>query len=791
MMKKDESAKAIRGGTEIEEKRTAVRKPEKKARDVEKEKKRAEKEKKRAEKEMKKAEKKQAGEEMKKAEKKQAGKEMKKAEKKQSGKDTKKAERNRAGKENRDDAKGKPKSSSGFRLLGIRNKIVICFLVPIAFMIVIGVSAYQKAAEGLQEKFQESTLQTIAMSKEYIEMSCDFIKAEGLKYAFDGDVGKYLQGTVESPIELKEIMKGIDTDMISSSTSIPFINNLHIIPRSGSNVITTANGASADGFYDEYKEQVMQDKNIESWIDFHPLMDEKLKLQEKDYIMAFEILSRSKNGCVVIDIKSAEIKNLLEGVDLGEGSIIGFVTENGREIIVEQLEEGQDSVLAEGEQVFFGQDFYNNISAEQLQGSAEIKFHDDSYLFFYSRSESIEDITVCALVPMDVVTSQAQEIKTTTVVLTILACIVALIVGVMVAGGIQANMSRFSRRFGEVAKGDLTVTVEAKSRDEFQSLADSATNMITNTKNLVNKVTNATNELEKSAGSVEEVSEVINDCSQDITRAIEEIHEGIGRQSENALECVARTDTLSNELQEVNRVIEKVEALVGENEMMINRGIEYVQLLGERAHTTTEITSEVGSSIESLKKEYEIINSFVETITSISEQTNLLSLNASIEAARAGDAGRGFAVVAEEIRKLADDSAKAAGEIQRNVSHIMSQTESSVQNAQQAQKMVDLQTEAVEQVIKVFGDMRKQMNMLAGGLEEIVTSMEKADAERSDTVQGVQNISNIIEETADRAEKVKDIAGRLLANVENLNRTADMLGDNMQELKSEISVFKI
>ncbi len=429
---------------EMQEKRTAVRRQEKKGRKAEKEMKQAEKEKKKA-------------------------------------------------------AKNAAQKTSGFRLLGIRNKIVICFLVPIAFMIVIGVSAYQKAAEGLREKFQESTLQTIAMSKEYIEMSCDFIKAEGLKYAFDGDVGKYLQGTVDSPIELKEIMKSIDTDMISSSTSIPFINNLHIIPRSGSNVITTANNNNSDGFYDEYKELVAKDKNIESWIDSHPLLDEKLELQE-DYIMAFEILSRSKNGCVVIDIKSAEIKGLLEGVDLGEGSIIGFITENGREIIVEQLEEGQESILAEGEKVFFGQDFYGAVNAEQLQGTAEIRFHDDAYLFFYSRSETIEDITVCALVPMGVVTSQAQEIKTTTVVLTILACIIALIVGVMVAGGIQANMSRFSRRFGEVAKGDLTVTVEAKSRDEFQNLAGSATNMIANTKNLVNKVTNATNELEKSAG---------------------------------------------------------------------------------------------------------------------------------------------------------------------------------------------------------------------------------------------------------------------------------------------------
>lgn len=745
MMKKSESAKSKMIGNQIEEKRVGIRKPEKSARKAEKEKKKAEKEKKKAEKEPKKE---------------NAGK-----------KDS-----------------GKP---SGFMLLGIRNKIVICFLVPIAFMIIIGVSAYQKAAEGLSEKFQESTLQTIVMTKEYIEMSCDFIKAEGLKYAFGGDVGKYLQGTVDSPIELKDIMRNISTDMVSSKTSISFIDNLYLIPKEGINVITTASGISNTGFFAEYREQVEKDKTIESWIDSHPFLDEKLKLSENDYILAFEILSKAKNGCVVIDLKRSEIASLLEGVDLGEGSIIGFITENGREIVVEQLEEGQESRFAEGEKVFYGQDFYTGIDEGELQGSEEIRFQGEKYLFIYSRSSDVEDVTVCALIPMDVVTSQAQEIRITTVVLTILASIIALIIGIMVAGGIQANMMRFSKRFGEVAKGDLTITVEAKSRDEFRSLAGSATNMITNTKNLVNKVSNATNELEKSAGSVEDVSEAINDCSQDITQAIEEIHEGIRRQSENALECVDRTDILSNELQGVNRVIEKVEALVGENENMISQGMEYVQLLGERARTTTEITSEVGSSIESLKKDYEIINSFVETITSISEQTNLLSLNASIEAARAGDAGRGFAVVAEEIRKLADDSAKAAGEIQRNVTHIMDQTESSVQNAQQAQKMVNLQGEAVEQVIKVFGDMRRQMGTLAEGLREIVTSMEKADIERRDTVQGVQSISNIIEETADRAEKVKDIAGKLLANVENLNRTADVLGDNMQELKSEISVFKI
>ena len=680
-----------------------------------------------------------------------------------------------------------------FLLFSIRNKIVVCFLVPILFMILIGASAYRKSADGMSDKYMESTTQTISMATEYIDMSCTFIESEAIKYAFDSDLGKYFLGLYESDsIGKMSVMENTKSDMISAQVSNPFISNIYILTKENVAMLSTKSASNASGIFDPYIESQGTDKRqLKTWIDRHGLLDESFELTESDYILSCQMLSQNNNACIVIDVKPSAIREFLDGLDLGEGSILGFVTADGREILSDNSAQAKEGVLSEEGTVFYGREFFAGIAAAQEKsGASTVRLGGERYLFIYSLSDKTGAAT-CALVPMKVVTDQAQDIKQLTAGLVILAVLVVLAIGILIAAGIQNNMKRISRRFGDVAKGDLTVQVSATGRDEFRNLAGSAADMIEHTKKLVHKVQNATGQLETSSMEVEEISGVIDEYSKGITKAINDINEGMSRQSVHAQECVAKTDVLSEEIQGVGAVVEKVGALVDQTEEMINQGMEMVKLLGSRASETTQMTETVGESIRALKQETEMINGFVGIITDISGQTNLLSLNASIEAARAGEAGRGFSVVAEEIRKLADDSAKAAAEIRTRVESIGGQTMESVKSAEQARRMVDLQTESVEQVVDIFRKMQEQMNLLVTGLKQIVESMEKADSERSEAVTAVKNISDIIEETAGNAETVKDAAENLLAKVEDLNRTAGTLGENMQELKTEISVFRV
>ncbi len=656
-------------------------------------------------------------------------------------------------------------------------------------MIIVGIVSYRKASQGMSERFVEATRSTLNMATEYVEMSNSFVESEAMGYAFDANLRNYFAGLYGSDwVTMRKIIANTRNGMISTKVVNPFINEIHVITNQGIQIMTTKGARSVDGFFEDYRKEMSAELGyLEKWADSHPLLDEKLDLEPSEYILACQTVSQSNNACVVVDISAERVQEFLDTLELGTGSIAGFVTRGGRELVAYH---GMEEPEGEGQPVFYGREFFDpEQMSSQGSGSGIVSYQGERYLFVYSRSD-INNAVFCVLVPMRHVTGQAETIKNITLLMVLLAAGAAGLIGIWISMGIQGNMKRLSGRLGQVAEGNLTVRVTASGRDEFQGLAGITNAMIESTKKLVMKVNGATGQLERSALEVSEASGALNDYSRDITLAIDEINRGMSRQAEHAQECVERTGALSEDMNEVNRVLKKVEALVKQAEDSIGKGMELIRRLGESTKETTAITARVGESIEQLNKESAVINTFVDTITDITEQTNLLSLNASIEAARAGEAGRGFAVVAEEIRKLADDSARAAGKIGSNVESIGARTRESVSSAKQAEAMVELQSAAVGEVIKIFHGMSEQMQALVAGLQEIVQSMGKADREKGEALEAVEGISAIIEETAANAELVREVAGRLLENVDKMDQTSKALGENMEGLKKEISLFK-
>jgi methyl-accepting chemotaxis protein len=248
---------------------------------------------------------------------------------------------------------------------------------------------------------------------------------------------------------------------------------------------------------------------------------------------------------------------------------------------------------------------------------------------------------------------------------------------------------------------------------------------------------------------------------------------------------------LSDKINQVYNSTYEIEQIAKDTKVIVGEGIITIDELNSKSSATTDITHVVINEIEDLSLQSQSIESFIEVINGIADQTNLLSLNASIEAARAGDAGRGFAVVAEEIRKLADQSIKASNQITAVVNTIKTKTKVTANSAKQAESIVGSQMEALAKTIKTFENINDHVGNLVNNLNNIADGVRGIETAKDDTLDAIRNISAVSQQTATSSEEVSATAINQITSVEYLSKSASELALDAKRLEEAIQTFQI
>lgn len=668
----------------------------------------------------------------------------------------------------------------------IRFKLIFAFLIPVIFIIALGVVSYQKATTQIVATYRDSVDQTVSMMNQYLTLSFDTVQSSYKSYMNDDTLQKYLNGMFDNDASASfNTPNTYEDDFIKAVTTDALISNIYVLSDKEKTISTTKTAETGllSAYLESAQGQILSaDKAKYYLFGNQSELDAKLGTDASKYSVRLARYFTNAPAMLVIDFKPSVLEDTLSSLDGGEGSLVGFVTCDGTEYLSSLSDSTEGSA-------FVGKDYVTEaFASEEASGSSYVE--DDNYLFLYSKIGS-RNAMICALIPQANIIGQTAEIKNISMILVIAASIVAILLGSVLAGQYGGSIYYFIRRLKKVSAGDLTIEVHSKRNDEFQLLAEGICDMINHMKLLVSGLKDVNEELSRAANDMSAASQHFLTTSQDIRSQVGEMRQGIKKLDEGSEDCMQQMDSLSGTIGSVSTHSDQISELATGTASAIHTGIESVEHLKENTSSTIQITSSIVDTIGKLTEKSKAISSITEAINEIAEQTNLLSLNASIEAARAGEAGKGFAVVAQEIQKLADQSLRSSGEISRIIEEIETTTEEATQVARQAESIVDDQNQAVNSTTDSFRQIDNKVEELLKSLQQINDSVADMENQRNTTLSAISGISAVSAETAAGSSNVATAAEKQLTAIQELDKATSALAARSEELTALLSGFQV
>ncbi|MCR4584297.1 MAG: methyl-accepting chemotaxis protein [Lachnospiraceae bacterium] len=382
----------------------------------------------------------------------------------------------------------------------------------------------------------------------------------------------------------------------------------------------------------------------------------------------------------------------------------------------------------------------------------------------------------------------------TLIVISVIITIVFMIIGSLVSNKYSKKLTAIASYVKEIGEGSLSVDVsdELLNRtDELGVIAEGVEHLSGKLKDVISRSQSASEQLDAQSGELAESSGQAVEASSMVTEAVTGISKGAVSQAESVENAASDMDNMGNNIEYITGNVRDMDRYAEEMKEACDKAMAALDRLIKQSEEVTASVKDIDDTIRSTNESAKSISEFTQAITDIATQTNLLSLNASIEAARAGDAGRGFAVVADEIRALADQSSGSADEIKGIVNRLLSDAASSVAVMDKLNEAFGIQAAQLdatrEDMITMNGNVANVKDASAGISSQIVQLNEV----KNGLSEVIADLSAISEENAASTEQTTASMQELNANFTIINEAAGSLQALAGELADSISYFKL
>ncbi len=668
----------------------------------------------------------------------------------------------------------------------IRFKLITSFLIPVLFIIILGVVSYQKASTQIIASYETSADQTIDMINQYLTLVFDTVQSNYKSYLNEDSLLQFFKGLMDGDnVKHAFVPKDYRDKFSHAVTTDALVSNIYFLSDTQQSIVTSqaAEEKLLTAYIQTHQGEMVKNDQYKFYLFGNQCpVDGQLSTDSGKYGARLARYVNNAGAIMIVDIDRNVIDDALSSLDAGQGSIVGFLTCDGGEYLSSLSEEAEGPVFA-------GKPYVEEAFAGE-EGNGFSYVEDNKYLFLYSRLEG-RDALICALVPRETIIGQTVDIQRFSMALVVLASLIAVLLGSMLARQYGGAIYDMIHKLKKISEGDLTVEVKTRRKDEFKLLAEGVTDMATHMKTLVTGLKDVNAELTGAVGGMTAASDSFLTSSRGIQTEISDMKQGIGKMDDESEDCMRQMDALSLRIGQVAENSGQINVLAKGAEQVIETGMDSVVRLKDSTGATITITSNIIDVIGNLEEKSRSIGMIIETINEIAEQTTLLSLNASIEAARAGNAGRGFAVVAMEIKKLADESIQSASQIARIVEEIEKNTKAASTVARQAEGIVDGQQQAVSLTTDSFDRIGRQVSELLDALGIINESVANMEEDRNATLTAISAISAVSAQTAAGSENVYATAREQLKAVEELDKAAEILEKRAGELSGLLEVFRV